>query len=149
MPHIIKSVVPQTQFELLIRFRNGTTKQYDMKPLMESIDHYRHFLSDMDQFSLVQVSPDGESVFWNEYTDCGCEELWRNGKTVKTSFDSLLSCSDAAELWHVDQSTLRKAIASGRLREGTDMVKFGKQWVITVKAMQKTFGSPGHWLDSK
>ena len=149
MPHIIKTVVPHGNFELLIRFRNGTTKQYDMKPLIESISLYRHFLVEMDQFSRVHLAPDGESVFWNEYVDCGCEELWYNSKTVKTSFDSLLSSSDAATLWHIDESTLRKAISNGRLHEGTDIVKFGKQWVITVKAMQKLFGSPGHWLNNK
>ncbi len=55
------------------------------------------------------------------------------------AFDGLLSFSEAAEIWKVDESTLRKAVANGRLKEGHDCRKFGKQWVVTVKAMAREF----------
>jgi len=54
-------------------------------------------------------------------------------------FARLLSFAEAAEIWGIDQSTLRKAVADGRLRQGRDCRKFGKQWVITVDAMAKVF----------
>ena len=140
MPHTIKTVIPVSAHELQVRFRNGVTRRCDLKPLIESIDLYKHFLTDEDTFRRVRISEDGRSVIWNRYLDCGCETLWQNGKDVKSPFDSLLSCADAALLWQMDESTLRKAIGDGRLREGSDVMKFGKQWVVTVKAMTRLFG---------
>ena len=141
MPHSIKTVVPLANHELQIHFRSGVTKRFDVTPLIESIDFYRAFLLDEKDFSRVRVSEDGLSVVWDNNVDLGCEELWRNGKDTKSIFDGLLSASDAAALWHIDESTLRKALSDGRLREGTDAMKFGKQWVITIKGMTRLYGS--------
>lgn len=54
-------------------------------------------------------------------------------------FNQLLSLSEAAEIWGIDESTIRKAIAAGRLKTGWECRKFGKQWVVTAEAMRKTF----------
>ena len=54
-------------------------------------------------------------------------------------FDELLSFAEAAEIWRVDQSALRKAVAAGRLQPGRDCRKFGKQWVVTAEAMHREF----------
>lgn len=55
------------------------------------------------------------------------------------NFYRLLSFAEAAEIWGVDQSALRKAVSAGRLRPGRDCRKFGKQWVVTVDAMAREF----------
>jgi hypothetical protein len=55
-------------------------------------------------------------------------------------FDKLLSFKDASQMWGLDDSTLRKAVASGKLVDGQDVKKFGKQWVITIEAMEKIYG---------
>lgn len=59
----------------------------------------------------------------------------------KSSFPwhKLLSLTEAAEIWSLDESTVRKAIAAGRLVEGIDCRKFGKQWIINSDAMDRTF----------
>ena len=54
-------------------------------------------------------------------------------------FYHLLSFGEAAEIWGIDPSALRKAVADGRLKPGIDCRKFGKQWVVTVNAMQREF----------
>lgn len=54
-------------------------------------------------------------------------------------FDELLSAAEAAEIWNIDQSSIRKAISDGRLTEGLDCRKFGKQWVVTADAMHRVF----------
>lgn len=63
--------------------------------------------------------------------------------TERGPFAQLLSFAEAAEIWGIDQSTLRKAVAAGRLVEGRDCRKFGKQWVVTVEAMRKLY--QGNW----
>ena len=55
-------------------------------------------------------------------------------------FDDLLSFADAARLWNLHDSTLRKAVANGELIDGIDVKKFGKQWIITKQAMIEHFG---------
>lgn len=55
-------------------------------------------------------------------------------------FDGLMSFKDAAELWGIDDSTLRKAVASKKLIENVDVKKFGKQWIVTSTAMKRVFG---------
>ena len=57
-------------------------------------------------------------------------------------FSLILSLSDAAKQWGLDDSTLRKAISSGKLKEGIDVKKYGKQWVITKAAMIRYYGEP-------
>lgn len=60
-------------------------------------------------------------------------------------FAGFMSLQEAAEIWEKDASTLRKAIARGDLVEGKDVAKFGKQWVITAKAMAGYTGRWGPW----
>ena len=55
------------------------------------------------------------------------------------SFQRLLSLAEAAEIWGLEQSTIRKAILNGRLVDGRDCRKFGKQWVVTVDGMANAF----------
>ena len=62
----------------------------------------------------------------------------------KGRFRALLSAAEAAEIWGIDSSAIRKAIIDGRLIEGQDCRKFGKQWVVTVEAMARTFW--GGWV---
>ena len=57
-------------------------------------------------------------------------------------FDGLYALSDAARLWKKDDSTLRRAILNGKLLEGKDSKKFGKQWVVTKAAMIREYGEP-------
>lgn len=59
---------------------------------------------------------------------------------MSSPFDGLLSFKEAAQLWGLDDSTLRKAVSSGKIIENTDAKKFGKQWLITVEAMERIFG---------
>jgi hypothetical protein len=68
--------------------------------------------------------------------------LWENGVTTKTPFDGLMAFSDATALWALNESTLRKAIAYGKLVEGIDVCKFGKQWVVSMVAMKREYGEP-------
>jgi hypothetical protein len=62
------------------------------------------------------------------------------GDFMPNIFDMLLSFKEASQLWNLDDSTLRKAVASGKLVDGQDVKKFGKQWVITIEAMERTYG---------
>jgi len=62
------------------------------------------------------------------------------GNVEKILSDELMSTKEAAEIWGLDESTIRKRIddfPSGTVR------KFGKQWVVSRKGMEKVFGERG------
>jgi hypothetical protein len=45
-------------------------------------------------------------------------------------------------MWGLNESTLRKAIAYGKLKAGVDACKYGKQWVVSTEAMRREYGEP-------
>lgn len=59
---------------------------------------------------------------------------------MSNPFEGLLSFKDATERWGLNESTLRKAVAYGKLKENVDVKKFGKQWIITIDAMEREYG---------
>lgn len=141
MFHKIKSVVPLPDYKLSVQFAEGVTKQYDLSPLLDQIPAFGLLREAPGLFADVTVDVGGHGIVWNDDLDLSCEELWDNGLEIKTPFDGLISFGDATELWGLNESTLRKAIAYGKLKNGVDVCKFGKQWVVSAAAMQREYGS--------
>ena len=76
------------------------------------------------------------------FTESGSMNTFANGVAVQTPFDGLMAFSDATQLWGLNESTLRKAITYGKLVNGVDVCKYGKQWVISSDAMVREYGQP-------
>ena len=74
--------------------------------------------------------------------DLSCDEVWENGMEVANPFDGLILFSDASELWGLNESTLRKAVAYGKIVPGVDARKYGKQWIVDRDAMLREYGNP-------
>ena len=79
---------------------------------------------------------------WDDDIYLSCDELFANGELMNTPFDNLIALSDATIIWGLNESTLRKAISYGKLQEGIDVMKYGKQWVITTEAIFREYGEP-------
>ena len=142
MFHKIKYVRALPDRRLSIQFSEGITKIYDVKPLFRKWEAFQALEESEELFYEVEPAPGGYGVVWNDDLDLSCEELFNNGKEVKTPFDGLMAFSDATELWGLNESTLRKAIAYGKLINGVDVCKYGKQWVISMEAMRREYGEP-------
>lgn len=142
MFHKIKSVTPLCDFRLSVQFSEGVTKIYDIKPLFDKITVFRELKNDPKTFYDVILDTGGYGIIWNDDIDLSCNELWSNGEAIKTSFDGLIAFSDATELQHLNESTLRKAVAQGKLLTGVDVCKFRKQWIVSIEAMKQEFGIP-------
>ena len=110
---------------------------------MKKIPLFDELKDNQSEFACVSVDVGGYGIVWNDDLDLSCDELWENGVQVDTPFDGLMAFSDATELWGLNESTLRKAIAYGKLVNGVDVCKFGKQWVVSVDAMKREYGN-GH-----
>ena len=136
----IKNVFPLPDYKLNIQFCIGVTKTYDMNPLIEKIEAFAYLKKHPEKFNKVKVDVGGYGIIWNDTLDLSSDELWKNGIQVNTPFDDLLSLSDATTMWGLNESTLRKAIVYGKLINGVDVCKFGKQWIITIEAMEREYG---------
>ncbi len=143
MFHKIKNVSALPDFKLSVQFSEGVTKIYDVKPLFEKIPFFATLKDQPEVFASVTVDVGGYGIIWNDELDLSCDELWENGVQVDTPFDGLLAFSDATELWGLNESTLRKAITYGKLVNGVDVCKFGKQWVVSIEAMKREYGNAG------
>lgn len=142
MFHKIKSVTPLPDNILLVQFSEGVTKRYDLNPLLEKYPMFSPLKEQPELYFSVIVDTGGYGVIWNDDIDIACDELYFNGETVKTPFDGLIAFSDATQLWGLNESTLRKAITYGKLINGQDVCKYGKQWVISSDAMRREYGTP-------
>ena len=141
MFHRIRSVTPLDDYYLRVEFCEGVTKIYDIKPLFEKIPIFNK-LKNNDLFKKVKVDIGGYAVVWNKNIDLECDDLFYDGKIIKTRFDGLIAASDATELWGLNESTIRKAISYGKLKVGIDVSKMGNQWIISVEAMVREYGEP-------
>ncbi len=139
MHHKIKNIIPTDDYKLVVQFSEGATKIYDIKWLYEKYPVFKK-LEDLSLFKKVSIEPGGYGLIWNEELDLDSEELWENGERTSSPFDGLISFGDAAEMWGLNESTLRKAVKYGKLVNGRDVCKYGKQWVITIDAMNREYG---------
>lgn len=140
MFHKIKSVSPLPEFKLSVCFCEGVTKIYDLKPLFNAIPAFLSFKENPMTFEEVEVDVGGYGIIWNDDLDLSADELWEHGEEVETPFSGLMAFSDATEIWGLNESTLRKAVSYGKLVNGIDAFKFGNQWVVSMKAMEREYG---------
>lgn len=56
------------------------------------------------------------------------------------SFEGLYSFAEATEKWNLKDSTLRKAVETGKLIKDIDCKKFGRDWVVKETAMIREYG---------
>lgn len=56
------------------------------------------------------------------------------------SFDGLYTFGEAAKIYGLDDSCLRKRVARGKFVIGEDVKKMGATWIITEKALVNSFG---------
>lgn len=141
MFHKVKSIYALPEYKLSVQFSEGVTKIYDVSPLFEKWETF-NLLKSNNLFYDVTVDIGGYGIIWNDDLDLSCDELWENGIIVDSPFDGLMSFGDATDFWGLNESTLRKAIAYGKLRNGIDVCKFGKQWVVSSEAMYREYGMP-------
>lgn len=142
MFHKVRTICTLPDHRLHVQFSEGVTKIYDVKPLFNKWTAFKLLENKPELFDDVEVDVGGYGIVWNDQLDLSCDELYENGKTVKTPFDGLIALSDATLLWGLHESTLRKAISYGKLVNGIDVCKYGKQWVVSTKAMEREYGQP-------
>ena len=93
MFHKVKEVYALPDMKLPVLFADGTTKTYDVKPLLSRFEAFKA-LENEGLFNNVEVDIGGCGIVWNDDVDLSCDELWDNGEIEKTPFDGLMSFAD-------------------------------------------------------
>ena len=78
----------------------------------------------------IELEIDDDAIFYNPEEGV----ILENEK-----FKDLISLKDAAILFGRDESTLRRNIKNGLFKEWEDCIKFGKQWVFDIKALERVY----------
>ena len=138
----VKHVNALPNYKLSIQFINGITKIYDVTPLTQKYDYFKPLKEEPLLFNSVMVDQGGYGIIQNDEIDISNNELQTNEKKIDTPFEGLMALSDATSLWNLNESTLRNAITYGKLINGIDVCKFGKQWVVSINAMIREYGEP-------
>ena len=138
----VSAVTPLDNYKLLVVFANGGIKTYDVKPLFEKWPAFKALKAISGFFNQVTVDAGGYGISWDDDIDLSCDELWANGTAFESPFLNILSFRDATDIWGLNESTLRKAVAYKKLVEGIDVRKYGKQWVVSKEAMLREYGEP-------
>ena len=79
MFHKVKSVTPLPNLMLLVEFQDASTKEYDVKPLLQKWQAFQALLYIPGLFEQVRVEAGGYGVSWNDEIDLSCDELYYGG----------------------------------------------------------------------
>ena len=78
----VATITPLEDYILLVGFKNGASKKYDVKPLFDKWDSFNSLATQHGLYELVKVDVGGFGISWNDEIDLSCNELWNNGVEV-------------------------------------------------------------------
>ena len=78
----INAVKTLPDFNLQVQFQTGEKKIYDVKPLFDKHEEFKSLQLTYKLFEQVKVDGGGYGIYWNEFIDLACNELYFNGKAV-------------------------------------------------------------------
>ena len=84
---LIAQVKAQPDKRLLVRFRNGVTKLYDCKRLL-NLPAFEPLRNDETLFRRAHADKHGYGVIWNDELDLAESEVWIGGHVVREKPDA-------------------------------------------------------------
>jgi len=123
--YIVKNVKALDEMKLLVTFRNGVEKLYDVRILYEELPQFRMLEDNRTLFLAVCVDVGGYGISWNDELDLAAEELWENGEDVGER--EALDVSDA----------LAESLCVMRKRVGMTQVQLAKRTGIAQADISK------------
>lgn len=119
----IANVIPLSDMQLLVFFKNGVIKKFDVKPIIKDYPEFAT-LKEPALFQMVKVEPGGYGVSWNEDLDCSEGEIWENGIEIPLSIDDFISftqhevinTSEVADILGCTRQNVAAAIKNGHIQ---------------------------------
>ncbi len=103
MPWIVRSVTPQEDYTLLLRFDDGKIGVYNMWPMIQQEDGGDDVFVPLEDIALfMKAHIDGDSVAWNDDIDIAPEELYANCMSLPEYEEWAAECEDKDEEAYLD-----------------------------------------------
>ncbi len=83
MHYKVKYIKPLDNYMLHVDFENGMSKIYNMKNIINEIDDFQSLVNINGLFKQVKVDVGGYGIYWNDYLDLSCNELYHNGIAIE------------------------------------------------------------------
>ena len=81
--HKIKNVEALDNFTLQVLFESGEKRFYDLNKLIEVNKDFEILKRDKNLFKLVKIDIQGYGIYWNDYLDISCNEIYYNNWKIK------------------------------------------------------------------
>lgn len=81
--HKIKNVEALDNFTLQVLFESGEKRFYDLNKLIEVNKDFEILKRDKNLFKLVKIDIQGYGIYWNDYLDISCDEIYYNNWKIK------------------------------------------------------------------
>jgi hypothetical protein len=77
----ISEIKPNADMTLLVKFENGVSKVFDVKPYMQMHKMFEA-LKDGDIFNRVHTEHSGKVIVWDKCLDIDGADAWRYGQKI-------------------------------------------------------------------
>ncbi len=119
----VEDVVPASDRNLLVFFRNGAVKKCCVQSLVGDTPAFAPILRHESRFCAVSVQPDGYGVSWSEQAVISHLELYDHGMDIPLSMDDFLSfianrvinAGEAAEMLNCSRQNINDLVRRGKL----------------------------------
>jgi len=119
----VEDVIPLKNYQLLVFFRNGCVKKYNVKEEKSNDREFGAILKEAKFFQKVSIQTGGYGVCWGDNIMIADHELFRAGAGIPLSMDDfisfishrIVSTSEAAELLDCSRQNINDLVARGRL----------------------------------
>ncbi len=119
----IEDVLPLSEYNMLIFFRNGDVKKCPLKDYLKDRRDFLPLLSNESLFRRVRLSPGGNGILWGSDREISSEELQKMGIEVPLALEDflmfvrerVLDSREAAELLHCSRQNLNELVDKKRL----------------------------------
>jgi len=119
----IEDVVPLSEKQLLVFFRDGLIKKCNLRPILEKSATFARLIKSDDLFRTVSVQTGGFGVCWGENLNLADNVLYSCGEVIPLSSDDfrsfvemrIINTAEASELLECSRQNIDDLIRRGKL----------------------------------
>lgn len=120
----VESVIPLTDFDALVFFRDGSLRKIDLQPFLAKDRKFKPILYRTDLFATVRVQVGGYGITWGDDLDITDTVLYQAGQIVPLSQEdflayianNLVNTTEAAELLECSRQNINDLVHRGSLQ---------------------------------
>lgn len=119
----IEYVVPLDNYNLIVFFRNGTTKKCNVKKYFDEIVKFNSKYKDKELFKKAKIIVGGYGLTWGNLLNISNDDLFDNGKVIPLTIDdfkcfiseAVVNSTEAAEILNCSRQNIEDLVKRDKL----------------------------------